>query len=48
MFREATIPARKAVTIPMTIEAIRPQNGPLQLEKFSNKLEGTGLEMGFS
>ena len=45
MSREATIPAGKAVIIPVTIEGIKSQNGPLLLEKFSDDFEGTGLEM---
>ena len=45
MLQETTIPAGKGVTIPVTIEGIRSQNGPLLLEKFSNDFEGTGLEM---
>ena len=34
ILRETTIPAGKAVTIPVTIDGIRPQNGPLLLENF--------------
>ena len=42
MSREATIPAVRAVTVPVTIEEIKSQNGPLLLEKFSDDFEGTG------
>ena len=45
MLHEATIPVGKAVTIPVTVDGIRPQNGPLLLENFSDYLKGTRLEM---
>ena len=45
MLRGLTIPAGKAVTIPVAIEGDRPQNGPLLLEDFCDNLDGAGLEI---